>query len=123
MGLTEMMALLSLGLQVLVAIVTVLWTVSKVARGLRQEAETRHQTYVKKIDEEIESLHKSIGEVGASIRRKITDVEFYVRDNYVTNEMIKNIFTMFSDNMKLQFDVVKESLAAIRDRLDREERS
>ena len=82
-------ALASLGLQAVVAIGTVIWTAGRVARSLERKAEARQLEYEGKIAGQLDIVNSRIGEVGASLRTKITEVEFYVRDNYVSNATLR----------------------------------
>lgn len=120
MDLSLWVALGSLILQAIVAIVAVVWTAGRVARGLEQEGDRKLRLLEIKVDAEVDKLNSRIGEVGNALRTKVTEVEFYVRDNFVTNDVLDKIIVMFGDNMRLQFEGLKGSIEEIRDRLDRE---
>lgn len=111
---------IGLGVQIIIAIITVTWAAGRVTRGLEQSAEEKDKALRRELRDEYEELSHRLGEVGSALRTKITEVEFHVRDHYVSNSVLDKILEMFGENMNIQFKAMQDGLKDIKDRLDRE---
>lgn len=110
MSLADMIALISLAFNIIVAAVGLTWGVGKVRFAVRDEID-RHKD---RVNGEVQSLRGETGEMGIAIRTKINDVELFVRDNFVR----KDTFARFADSMS---ELIRQSLEKIDKRLDRME--
>ncbi len=76
------MAVAGFLLQFFAIIGTGIWKLSQVESRLREAIDASGR----EIDERIDAQARQFGETALALRQKITDVELYVRDNYVRRE-------------------------------------
>lgn len=110
MSLADMIATISLVFNIIVAAVGLTWGVGKVRLAVRDEIE-KHKD---RVNSEVKSLRSETGEMGAALRQKVTEVELFVRDNFIH----KDTFTRFADSVT---ELIRQSLEKIDKRLDRME--
>lgn len=110
MPVSDMIAIVSLVFNIIVASVGLTWGIGRVRDAVRDEVEE----HKRETDGKIDSLRLGINEMGTAIRSKITDVELHMRDNYVR----RDTFSRFMDSIS---EVIRLSLEKIEKRLDRME--
>jgi hypothetical protein len=103
-----------------IALLTLGLGVGKVTRAIEKSMEAKFETHRTETDKKLDIIQERTGEMGAALRQKITDVEFYVRDNYVSSGTMDKIMILFGDNMRLQFESLKASLEEVKARLERD---
>lgn len=103
-----------------IALVTLGLGVGKVTRSIEKSMETRFEIHRVETDKKFDTIQNRMGEMGAALRQKVTEVEFYVRDHYVSNGVMDKIMVLFGDNMRLQFEALKASLEEVKARLEKD---
>jgi len=111
----ELIAAISLLLNVIVAAVGLTWGIAKIRETVRDEIE-EHKVIV---EGKIESLRSNTGEMGAALRSKITEVELFMRDTFVRRDSFNTFASAIADNIKIQFDKVDRRLERMESKLDR----
>lgn len=131
MATSEVIAFTSLGLNLLIAIIGATWGIGKISSKLQEtfqvEIDGHKQTTVKAVEslqklisENELSTERKIGETGASLRTKITEVELHIRDNFVRRDTFQEMIRLMSTNMQTQFERLEASINRLSDKLDRQ---
>jgi len=92
----EIIAVCSLVLNVIIALVGFTWGLSKIASTIEEKI----LMFKEKIDLEIDAGRREVGEVVTAIRTKIHDVELYMRDNYVRRDTFTKLFESMQKDMQ-----------------------
>jgi hypothetical protein len=64
------------------------------------------------------AFERKVGQMEVGLRGKINDVEFHLRDNYVSNDVFIRIIDMATANNENQFRILSEQLNRLNDKLD-----
>lgn len=101
-------------------------TIVGIVLGIRKVSDETKKTIESRLDglnsmlHELELMHeRRMGEMGRSLREKINEVEFHLRDHYVSNPVFERVIDMASANMENSFRVLQSSIDRINDKLDR----
>ena len=128
MSTTEWIAVGTFIYTVLGSIVGLTWGISqvktRVESSLRKEMDQRRVV----VDNELRALRlavtelnttvlQGVGELGHALRAKITDVEFFVRDNYVREKDLDAIMKMIEG----RFDRLQVGMDRVVERLDQKD--
>lgn len=114
MPLAETLALTSLALNVLVAVIGLTWGIGRVRDTVKDEIEQNKEA----VNAKIEGLRLNTGEMGISIRQKITEVELHVRDHFVRRDSFDNFVTLFNESIKAQFARLDKRLERMEEKMD-----
>lgn len=110
MSLADMIALISLAFNIIVASVGLTWGIGRIREAVRDEIEEHKE----KVNFSINELRSYTGEVATALRTKITEVELFTRDHFVRVDT----FARFADSVS---ELLKQSLDKLDKRLDRME--
>lgn len=114
MPLAETLALTSLALNVLVAVIGLTWGIGRVRDTVKDEIEQNKEA----VNAKIEGLRLNTGEMGISIRQKITEVELHARDHFVRRDSFDNFVTLFNESIKAQFARLDKRLERMEEKMD-----
>jgi hypothetical protein len=114
MAVMEWIALSALALNFITAIVLLTWGVGKVKDQVKDHLKDDIDELVLAIAESELKLERKTGEVGAALREKITQVEFFVRDNYVREKDFDSMIKMFEG----RFDRLQDSMDRLGEKID-----
>lgn len=110
MNALEWMAAATLAWTVLASIVALTWGVSQVAGRVERLMRADFEKFRKAIYEKVDAIEASIGdnelamerrmgEVAGALRTKITEVELYMRDNFVRNKEMDALLKLINDRL------------------------
>jgi hypothetical protein len=109
-----MIALISLAFNVLVAAVGLTWGVGKIRDAVRDEIED----YEDKNDERIDTLRVNVGEMGAALRTKISEVELFTRDTFVRRDSFNKILDSFAAMLRSEVTRLDSRLNRMENKID-----
>lgn len=112
-------AIATLILSTIVILVTGTWRLGIVRDELKDAINANRIELEKKINEETDTIRKEFGETVSALKEKLTQVELYIRDNYVT----KNSFNTVLERILAEIRTLSEKLDSHRLRVDAEIKS
>ena len=71
------------------------------------------------IDEQFLQVRREWGETVSAIRQKVTDVELYVRDNYVRKDVFDSAMTSLGKHVEQVGDRIEARLLRIENKMDK----
>ena len=106
----DWIALGTLVFTVLSAIVGLTWGVGKITSQVQSQIHRDLERYKTSLTAKVEALEESIavkelamerksGELGNALRTKVSEVELYIRDNYVRSKDMDALMKLFTDRM------------------------
>lgn len=110
----EVIPLISVALNILVALVGLTWGIGRLRDAVQQEVRHEIDTLRNRIDDELDNLGRSFGETISAIREKINQVEIAAYKDFVRNESFREIVNRISSE-------IANYRVAIEGRLDRQE--
>jgi hypothetical protein len=106
-------------------IVSVTWKIGGIERTFvsaiateRASINAEHTAIRNSIANEIESLRRTMGEVGASLRQKIHEVEVWNRDNFARRDSVGAMRIEISEQFKTLTDQIDKRLDRIETKID-----
>lgn len=130
LSISDYIAIGSISLNILVALVGGTWGISKITANIstefQQELDGQKEDTTRRLDglqrlmsgNEL-AMERNIGETGAAIREKIKEVELFTRDNFVRRDTFHEMVQLLTTNMQTQFGRLEETLNRLSDKLDR----
>lgn len=117
----EWIALGTFAYTVLGSFVGLTWGVGRVARNVERsmradmvqdyaELDNEFNEFRSRREEADRVIYNRMSDMETAVNKRITEVEFYVRDNYVSNDMLDKIVDLFGKNMTLQFEALKSDV-------------
>lgn len=89
-------ALGAFALNLVGTLVGLIWKLSRVEVSLRQTIQAER----KEIDKDLEKQSREFGETAAALRQKVTEVELYMRDNFVRRDGFYKVRDELSQDIK-----------------------
>lgn len=90
------------------------WKLSRVETSIKDEIHNQRS----ELDNDIEDVRRYAGEAVAALRQKVTEVEFYVRDNYVKKESFNEATARLATELRSFGDKLEERLNHFGTKLD-----
>lgn len=86
----------------------------------RQETKTQNMITLaqKEIDEKIDATIRAFGETATAIRQKITEVELFMRDNYIKRDSFYGGLNSLADNLKILSNTLDGRLIRMENKID-----
>jgi hypothetical protein len=97
----------TLGLSVIVILVTGIWKLGSVRDELKEDFERR-----------ISEARREVIETTTSMRDRITQVEFYIRDNYVTKETFNQVLNRILAELETIREKMETNRVSVEGKLD-----
>ncbi len=92
-------------------------------RGLQADLTTAFTaamaTHRAAVDEEIEMMRREFGETGLALRQKITDVELYVRDHFVSKGTFTQVASDLDGDIKEMRTEIRDDLKRLESKIDK----
>lgn len=114
MSTTKWLASAALFLNFVAAVVGLTWGVGRVKDQVKDHLKDDIDNLIAAIAEAELKMERRAGEMGSALREKITQVEFFVRDNYVREKD----FDMVIQTMNTRFDRLQDVLDRMNEKLD-----
>ena len=102
------------------------WKASRIEISLRESFTTALGTHRREIDDEIDRGRREFGETASALRQKIIDVgdritqvEFYLRDNFVRKESFDQTTRGLAESLRAFRDELKTHIEKLDGKLDR----
>lgn len=111
---TEYVALISLGLNVLIAVVGVTWGVARLKESIGKEIAEQ----IEKVDAKIEAVRQATGETAAALRQKITEVELWNRDTFMRRDSFYKVMDGYGTDMRSAFEKIEARLERMESKID-----
>lgn len=107
---SDWLAAITLAWTILASIIALTWGVSQIASRVEQSMRADFDKFKRVIYDKVDQLENSIGEkelsmerrlgeVGNAFRTKITEVELYMRDNFVRNKDMDALLKLFNERL------------------------
>lgn len=86
----------------------------------RQETKTQNMITLaqKEIDDKIDATIRAFGETATAIRQKITEVELFMRDNYIKRDSFYGGLNALADNLKILSNTLDGRLIRMENKID-----
>ena len=104
----------SFALNILILGIGGVWKLSRVQGAIR-DLISDHRS---ESDEKFLGLRREFGEVGAALRQKIVEVEFYMRDNFVRTEAFSQALTAIDTNINTLGERIEARLLRMEEKQD-----
>lgn len=114
----DVIALSSLALNILVALVGLTWGVGKIRDATMGAINKQIEKLQTKVDVDIDSMARSFGETNSAIREKIREVELFGRDTFLRRDSFYKTMELISADMKTQFGKVESRLERMEAKID-----
>lgn len=115
MTIGEILALIAVATNLIAAIIGLTWGVGKIKEQLEEKLLIKLvQLVASSVMESELKMERVTGEVGAALREKIVQVEFFVRDNYVRQKDFDSMIRA----LEARFDRLQEGLEKLGDKID-----
>lgn len=114
MTLGEYTAIMSLGLNILVAVVGATWGIAKIKDTVRDAMEMHR----KEVNDQMDTLSRSFGETVAALREKINQVELDMANNYTRRQSVYSLREELRTELRELGKELKESLQRMEAKLD-----
>lgn len=102
----------------ILVILTAIVTVTIGIRKIREETKQEIATLKTEIVNTTLAYERKLTQADAGLRGLLTEMGFFVRDNYVNNDVFDKMITMAAAANENQFRALTESMSRISDRLD-----
>lgn len=110
----EIIALLSLILNVLVALAWLTIGLAKIKQAISSEIE-RHR---ERFEHDVDSIRLNIGEVAAALRQKVTEVELFTRDTFMRRDSFYETINSVRQDIRGQFEKIDTRLERMEAKID-----
>lgn len=114
MTIIEIVAISSLGLNVVIAVVGATWGITKIKDAVRDAIDKHRQKY----DDDLDSLGRSFGEGLSAIRQKVHDLETWIRDEFVRKASFEGSSNRMERTISDQFDKLEKRLERMEAKID-----
>lgn len=111
--------IVSLALNVGVALVGATWGISRVESKITTATQTVIECHRKKFDDEIDVIKNQFGETIIALRQRISDVELWNRDNFVRKESFSSVIDSMKSDVNGLGDRIEARLLRMEGKLDR----
>lgn len=101
-----MIAIATLMVTTISIIVAGVWKLTTVRDELKDAITGNRLELEKKMDDEMEEIRRQFGETITALREKLTQIELYIRDNYVS----KNSFNTVLDRILVEMKSISEKV-------------
>ena len=119
MGATQWIAFAALAVNCVAAIIGLTWGIAKIRNEVKDELKDDIDALLKAIAEAELTMERRSGEGLAAIREKVTQVEFFIRDNYVREKDFDSMISMLNS----RFDRLQDGMDKLNEKLDLQNRS
>jgi hypothetical protein len=106
-------------LQTIALIAAGIWRLSRTEAAIRQEIASHRIENADRVDTAV----RQIGETFTAFRTKITEVELYLRDNYVRRDSFQSVVGQVMGDMKTIGDRIEARLLRMEGKIDRNSNS
>lgn len=90
----------SLIVSTIAIIIAGVWKLGSVRDELKDVINANRQELEKKLDEETDTVRHEFGETISALREKLTQVELYIRDNYVSKNSFNTVLERILAELK-----------------------
>lgn len=112
----EILALIAVATNLIAAIIGLTWGVGRIKDQLEEKLLSKIDIHIGGAIMESElKTERIFGEVGAALREKITQLEFFVRDNYVRQKD----FDAMIKTLESRFDRLQDSMDRLGEKFDK----
>lgn len=118
MGISEAIAIASLGLNVVVALVGMTWGLGRIRDSTQTAIHKEIIQIREKIDLDVDAMGRNIAEGMTAIREKIREVELFGRDTYMRRDSFYKTMELLSNDIKTQFHQLHNRLERMENKLD-----
>jgi hypothetical protein len=114
MTITEIGVMLSLALNIGIALVGATWGIAKIETAVRKAIDEHREKY----DEDLNKLERNVGETGLAIRQKIHELETWARDTFVRRDSFLAMVTEVRSSMSALGDRLEKRLERMETKID-----
>lgn len=115
----EIIATLSLLLNVLVAVIGFTLGISRINSKVKETFEGEIISIKSTVSESELSMERKIGEVGSALREKIAQVELFNRDTFVRRDSFQQTTMILTKTMENQFDRLQRSVDMLAEKIEK----
>lgn len=123
---TMAIALGALFLQTIALIIGGMWALSRTVQGIGEniaahklQNEEKANIAVRQVGDTISALREYVRKIDTDIGKRITEIELYVRDNYIQKVSFGAVIKEIMDDMKGLSDRIEKQLLRMENKLDR----
>lgn len=114
MSTEAIIALASLGLNLLVALAGFTIGIRRIGEKVEEKIESHRIIF----DGEMDTVRREVGEIATAIRSKIQEVELFTRDTFVRRDSFMEAMRGFGTDMRSQFDKIDARLERMEAKID-----
>jgi len=96
-------------------IITGVWAIGKV----REDLKDNDSEIVKAMNEEFLVIRREFGETVTAMRAKMTEIEFYIRDHYVTRETFDTVLNRLLAEIRTLGERMETNKISLENKIDR----